>query len=154
MQSNAVRAAVGVGAVALVVALFLVLRGDEESEPVTTPTPVPGPDTTAQPGSGAGEDGRQGAQEEPSEPPVPVVEVKGGEPLGGVKELTFNSGDEILLEVRSDVAEEVHLHGYDVSKPVKAGGTVSFSVPAELEGVFELELEQSGVTIAEISVTP
>ena len=80
--------------------------------------------------------------------------VEGGEPAGGVQELTFTEGDEIRFRVESDVADEVHLHGYDVSEDVEAGGTAEFDVPATLTGVFEVELEQRVVPLAEITVEP
>jgi hypothetical protein len=78
--------------------------------------------------------------------------IKNGHPVGGVQKLTFDEGDQIEFTVASDVAEEVHLHGYDVSMDVDAGGRVKFNVPATIPGVFEAELEHSVVPIAEISV--
>ena len=83
-----------------------------------------------------------------------MVTIKNGQPVGGVQELTFESGADIRFAVRSDVADEAHLHGYDFSKPVEPGVAERFDLPADIEGVFELELEERGVTIAEISVVP
>jgi hypothetical protein len=85
---------------------------------------------------------------------VPIVVVAGGEPKGGVQELTYNSGEPIRFRVESDVADEVHFHGYDVGKDVAAGGTVSFAVPATIAGIFEVELEEAGEQIAEVTVEP
>ena len=73
---------------------------------------------------------------------VPIVVVDGGEPRGGVQELTYSAGEPIRFRVRSDIADEVHFHGYDVGKEVAAGGTVSFEVPATIAGIFEVELER------------
>jgi hypothetical protein len=87
-------------------------------------------------------------------PDVPTIVIKDGEPVGGVEELSFAEGDLIRFKVDSDVAEEVHFHGYDVSMDVKAGGSVEFDVPATITGVFEVELEQSVTQIAEITVNP
>ena len=84
----------------------------------------------------------------------PTIVVKGGEPVGGVQELEYGAGDEIRFRVRSDVADEVHVHGYDVMEDVKAGGTVSFDFPAEIEGIFEVELEERMEQIAELRVNP
>ena len=85
---------------------------------------------------------------------MPIIEVENGQPVGGVQKLSFEKGDDIRFVVTSDVAEEVHLHGYDVSQDVEAGGKVGFDVPATIEGVFEVELEHSVVPIAEITVNP
>lgn len=85
--------------------------------------------------------------------PLTIV-VKNGEPVGGVQELEYSAGDQIRFEVDSDVADEIHVHGYDLMKDVPAGGTVSFSFPAEIEGIFEVELEGRKEQIAELRVNP
>ena len=43
------------------------------------------------------------------------------------------------LEVQSDTAEEIHLHGYDVFKDVEPGSSVRFHSRPSIEGVFEIE---------------
>lgn len=85
---------------------------------------------------------------------VPTVVIRDGEPVGGVEKLEYDAGDEIRFEVSSDVADEVHVHGYDLMEDVSAGGTVSFDFPAEIEGIFEVELEERGEQIAELVVNP
>ena len=85
---------------------------------------------------------------------VPTIVIKNGEPVGGIKQLEYSAGEQIRFKVKSDIAEEVHFHGYEVMKDVKAGGTVSFDMPAEIEGIFEVELEGEKEQIAEITVNP
>lgn len=85
---------------------------------------------------------------------LPTIVVRDGEPVGGVKRLEYSAGEEIRFKVESDAAEEVHVHGYDVAKDVPAGGSVTFAIPADIEGIFEAELEGLGVQIAEIRVNP
>ena len=85
---------------------------------------------------------------------VPTVVVRDGEPVGGVEELEYDAGDRIRFEVSSDVADEVHVHGYDLSQNVAAGGTVSFDFPADIEGIFEVELEGRAEQILELRVNP
>jgi hypothetical protein len=84
----------------------------------------------------------------------PTIVIRNGEPVGGVQELEYSAGDEVEFSVRSDVADEIHVHGYDLSKDVKAGGSVSFSFPAEIEGIFEVELHEGEAQIAELRVNP
>src|SRR3982751_159118 len=45
---------------------------------------------------------------------VPTTCNRNGEPVGGIKQLEYDAGDEIRFEVKSDVADEVHIHGYDL----------------------------------------
>ena len=41
-----------------------------------------------------------------------------GNPVGGVKTLTYNKGDQVQLHVNLAVPEEaVHVHGYEIEKP-------------------------------------
>ena len=85
---------------------------------------------------------------------VPTIVIKNGEPVGGIEQLEYSAGEQIHFKVESDISEEVHFHGYEVMKDVKAGGTVSFDMPAEIEGIFEVELEGRKEQIAEITVNP
>lgn len=85
---------------------------------------------------------------------VPTIVVRNGEPVGGIKELEYSAGEQVRFRVSSDEAEEIHVHGYDFSQNVPAGGTIEFDFPAELEGIYEAELEEQGVQIAELRINP
>src|SRR4051794_6721960 len=86
--------------------------------------------------------------------PVPKVVVKGGKPVGGIKDLTFNKGDTVRFGVTSDVADEVHVHGYDFHKDVAPGHPIKFRFPAKIDGEFVVELESRGEQIASLKVSP
>ena len=158
MRSRKLGAAVAVVGVAVAVILFVVLSGgDDDSDSA----PSAGSETTSAAGAGGGsqQGGSQGEQAGGSSgggasSQVPTIVVKGAQPVGGVQDLTFSKGEDIRFTVKSDVADEVHLHGYDVMEDVPAGGSVEFDVPATIEGVFEVELEQRVVPLAEITVEP
>lgn len=47
----------------------------------------------------------------------------------------------VSLVVTSDVADEIHLHGYDKHVDVPKNGTATLTFTANLPGVFEVELE-------------
>jgi len=87
---------------------------------------------------------------------VPTIVVdKQGHPVGGIQELVYNKGDRIHFKVKVPFEEEVHLHGYDVAKEVpKGGGTVTYDLPAEIEGEFEAELEGRAEQIIALKVEP
>ena len=88
---------------------------------------------------------------------VQVLTVNNGNPVGGVKTLTYNKGDQVQLEVRLSTPEEaVHVHGYEIEKPAKTS-PVMFSFPANLDGVFDIEVHRTGgsdAQIAELKVNP
>lgn len=88
------------------------------------------------------------------EPEIDTIVVRDGAPVGGVQELEYDAGEEIRFRVRSNTADEVHVHGYDVRKEVPAGGSATLAFPADIEGIFEAELHGSGQQIAEIRVNP
>jgi hypothetical protein len=80
------------------------------------------------------------------------VTVAGGKPSGGVKLLTANKGDTLILTVTSNVADEIHIHGYDLHMTVAAGGSVSFDFKATIDGNFVIELESRSAQIASLTV--
>src|SRR3989304_451844 len=81
-------------------------------------------------------------------PTVVRVTVTGGVPRGGIVRAKGDEGARVVLVVSSDVADEVHLHGYDISRDVAAGGTVRIQFTADVPGRFEVELEEPGARIA------
>ncbi len=91
---------------------------------------------------------------EEAKPTVVRVTVTGGVPESGIVRGTVDKGDRVVLVVSSDVADEVHLHGYDLSRDVPAGGTVRIQFVANVPGRFEVELEERGVQVAELTVEP
>ena len=97
--------------------------------------------------------GSSGSDNTKSSGPTTVT-VKDAKPVGGVKDVTFKSGGTVDLTVKSDTADEVHFHGYDVHKDVPAGGSVHFKFPAKIDGKFVVELENHKVTLANVTVEP
>jgi hypothetical protein len=96
-------------------------------------------------------------QDKESTAPKPTVEtivIRNGKPVGGVRELDYTAGEQVRFRVRSDVADEIHIHGYELSEEVAAGGSASFSFPADIEGIFEVELEGRAEQIAELRIDP
>jgi hypothetical protein len=126
MNSNATRVIAGVGVVVVAIVLLVVLKNGNGSSSQTSNA-----------------NGR-----------VPTIVVKNGKPVGGIRELTYNEGERVRFKVDSDVSDEVHVHGYDIMKDVKAGGSVSFDFPATIEGVFEAELEGRKEQIIQLTVNP
>ena|SRR5437763_11157356 len=85
---------------------------------------------------------------------VVQITVKGAKPVGGIKKITVKKGDPVRFVVHSDVSDEIHVHGYDFHKDVKARGSASFSFPAKIEGEFVIELESRSEQIASLVVNP
>ena len=87
-------------------------------------------------------------------PTTIAIVVKEGRPQGGIKRPTIEKGAKVVVVVRTDAGEEVHLHGYDIEKPVTAGEPVRIPFTANLPGRFELELHHPDALLAVIEVRP
>jgi hypothetical protein len=130
--------------IAVVAVIILASSGNDEEE---APAPAAQPTATATPSPGSE------ATPEPTETPTPKPEPPLVEP-GSVTKLRFKEGDTVRFRVRSDVADEVHVHGYDLMKDIEPGQTITFSFPATITGIFEIELEDRGEQIAQLRVDP
>jgi len=124
--------------------------GDNKTNGDTTPASTPASST----GTGTSATTTSTTTAKPAGPPVFRVTVSGGKPVGGIEKIKVNKGDTINLVVKSDVADEVHIHGYDFHKDVAAGGTARFKFPAKIDGSFEIELESRKEQIAALTVEP
>ena len=60
----------------------------------------------------------------------------------------------VRVTVTGDVADEIHLHGYDLHADVTPQTEAVLEFDATIPGVFEIELEGSGVLIGELQVAP
>lgn len=73
-----------------------------------------------------------------------TVDAVDGTPVGGVRRVEVDAGSVVALMVASDIAEEVHVHGYDILRAVSDGHPAHFAFTASIPGVFEVEFEGSG----------
>lgn len=157
-MSQAQRLALIAAAIVVLGGGFVLAKGGGDDKSSSTAsaasTATSTPATTSSTGKPATAPASSTATTAAATPPVPAVVVSGGQPKGGIKKLSFDKGDTVKFTVTSDVADEIHVHGYDFMKDVPEGGTVSFSFPAKIDGIFEIELENAGVQIAELKVNP
>jgi hypothetical protein len=80
------------------------------------------------------------------------IHIVGGKPEGGVQTITYNEGQQVVLTVISDLADEVHVHGFNIKKDVPKDGSVTFSFPANDQGGHVIELEGRGEQIGNLEV--
>jgi hypothetical protein len=145
------RLLIAAAGIAAAVVLFLVFRPDGGDDDSASPPPPPNPPTTTS------ETGTRSVPPPTTPKPaivqVPIV-VRGGKPVGGIKRATVAKDRVVVLVVRSDVADEVHLHGYNVMRDVAPGSPARLRFRATIPGQFEAELEERGLQIANITVRP
>src|SRR5829696_10167834 len=134
-----------IAAVIAVVAVVLLPASGEDEEPAGTNARTGATATATETAAPA------------TETPEPTPTPKPQPPLvtaGKVTKLRFEQGETVRFRVRADVADHVHVHGYDLIKAVEPGKTVTFSFPADITGIFEIELEDAGEQIAQLRVDP
>jgi hypothetical protein len=115
---------------ALLIAVLAAACGDDggSSGPTTTSGPI---DTTG----------------------ATVIDVTfaGGSITGGGKR-SVSLGKPVVIKVTSDVADEVHLHSYDLKTEVAPGTPGTMTFVANRPGIFEVELEKKGLRLFELEV--
>jgi Cupredoxin-like domain len=81
------------------------------------------------------------------------ITVTDGE-VSGPERVEVEEGQQVVLIVESDVADEVHVHGYDLLESVAPGQPARFEFQAEMPGRFEVELHEQELPLTELVVTP
>jgi hypothetical protein len=129
-------------AVVVAVVLLVVLRpSDEDDEaqqttPRTTVTETRGETTTTE-----------------EEVVRAEIVVQGGD-ASGPEQVELEQGQRLVLVVRADVADEVHVHGYDLMEDVASGQPARFDFRVADPGRFDVELEQRQQLLTELVVSP
>ena len=75
----------------------------------------------------------------PAEPAVNRIQIKDGKVVGGPADIQVTKGDQVTIVVSANAPDDVHLHGYDIEKPVEPGKPATFKFTADIEGIFEIE---------------
>jgi hypothetical protein len=144
--SRNARIALLVAALAVAVVAFVIANpgGDDSDDGTTAATTTATPATT----------GRATTPAPPPRPQIPVIRTRDGRPVGGVRTIDADQGERLRFRVTSNVAEEVHVHGFDVTRDIGPGKPASFNLEASFTGRFEVELHGSGEQIATLEVNP
>jgi len=135
----------------LLLSLFIALRPDDDEEvgqPATTTVA-----TTTAPATAT------------TEPPAPTVQPRPpdvvtiriaipSDTAPKVRRYSVKQGRKIVIVVRTELIDHVHLHGYDLTGDVGPGKPATIRFTATAPGRFEIELEERGLEFAELEVRP
>lgn len=97
----------------------------------------------------------------PVPPPAPAslprmfaLEVRGGVPVPAPLAMRVRQGDQVVLRVRSDRDDELHVHGYDLRLDLRAGVPGELRFTADRSGRFDCELHHAGAALGALEVVP
>jgi FtsP/CotA-like multicopper oxidase with cupredoxin domain len=136
-------AILGASLVVLVV-LFVVLRPEDDNG--VEPTPSSPTASTTSPSA---------TSSPSSEPERTVIEITYRDgAVEGPTTFTVTQGDRVRILVHADVSDEVHFHGYDLHADVTPEEPAQIDFVADVPGVFECELENAGIPLFELEISP
>ena len=150
-----VRSAVLPALILILAGALVACGGSADETPEAEPTVADTTETTE------GQSETPEASPEParaeSEPATPAknlisVNIANGKITPGPGKVDVPLGEKVTVEVTSDVAEEVHVHGYDEFLDLEPGKITKLTFTADIPGVFGAELEGSGKLLFELQV--
>jgi hypothetical protein len=149
--------------VTLLVALAAPLAcGDDDGDVASTGTTIPSPTTST---TAAGATTTAGAPATTVRPTTTVAATTTTAAAGNVIEVTVadgkvtgggrkqvDKGEPLTLRVTSDEADELHVHGYDLTVDLEVDEPGEITFTPDVAGIFEVELEEAGLQLLELEV--
>jgi heme/copper-type cytochrome/quinol oxidase subunit 2 len=80
------------------------------------------------------------------------IKVTGDQVETAERRVTVATGEKVRIRVESDVADEVHVHQYDLKKDVAPGKPAVIEFTADVPGSFEVELEEAHRKLIDLRV--
>jgi FtsP/CotA-like multicopper oxidase with cupredoxin domain len=141
-MSRSQRIALVVAALLVAVVAFVIAQpgGDDDDGERAATTPAQ-TDTggTADGGGATAPTETEAPPPPPPEPEVTRLRMQGGSVVGGAQDIEVERGDVVRIVVTSDAPDEIHLHGYDITRNAGPGQPARFRFRADAEGAFEIE---------------
>jgi hypothetical protein len=142
-------------ALGLLLSLFLALRPDDDEDTAATTTvattTAPATTETAPPATTT----EPPATTAPKPPDVVSIRIAiPSDVPPEVRRYSVKQGRKVVIVVRTELSDHVHLHGYDLMADVGPGKPATIRFTATAPGRFELELEDRSLEFAELEVRP
>ena len=82
------------------------------------------------------------------------LQARQGRVVGGVRVLRLSRDDHVTLRILSDVADKVHVHGYDLHGSVGPDRPLTLRFVAARTGRFAVELHHSDLQLGVLEIYP
>ncbi|MFI6761496.1 hypothetical protein ACIBF5_20400 [Micromonospora sp. NPDC050417] len=96
-----------------------------------------------------------GSSEAPADPGAPVevaITITGGRSQPQPGRVDAKKNQQVRITVTSDVADRVHVHGYEVGADLRAGQPATVEFVADMDGLFEVETHETGLLLFQLLV--
>jgi hypothetical protein len=133
-MSRTQRIALVAAALVVAVVAFVIARPDDDAGSGESARTTP-----AQTETDGGATQPPEAEPPPAESGVTRIQIRGGSVVGGTKDVEVEAGETVRIVVSADAPDEIHLHGYDITRDAAPGRPARFRFDANLEGIFEME---------------
>jgi hypothetical protein len=120
--------------------------------PLTGCAGKPAASATTSATSGSASSSASGTPSAGTEQRIEVTFAK-GKASGNTGRVQVAKGTSVTLVVTSDVADEVHVHGYDIEKELIPGTPVTLQFDATVAGIFEVELHHAETVLLRLQVS-
>jgi FtsP/CotA-like multicopper oxidase with cupredoxin domain len=132
-----------VAALAVAVLAFVLVQPADDDEAAENSGTTAAQTETEQAGGATDTEPQATEAEEPPPPPpepeVARIRIEGGAVAGGPQDIEVEQGDTVRIVVTADAEDEIHLHGYDITRVAAPGRPARFRFQADAEGAFEME---------------
>ena len=137
----------------LTMAAALLVAGCGGDEPSATPSESSAPPSSAAPPSTpASSSAPPSSTESAFDGTVIEVAVRDGKVRPPTRRVEVPEGGAVRLLVTSDVADELHVHGFDIEQELPAGEQVTLDFTADQTGLFEVETHETGLQLVQLEV--
>jgi uncharacterized lipoprotein YajG len=122
----------------------LVLTSCSQNGPTSSPTPSTSAPTPAQTSTSAST----------STPGIRRIDitVTGKQVTPTPAVVNINVGESLTIAVTSDHNDQLHAHGFEIEKDIKAGQPLVITVTGAQTGVFDVELHHPALRILQVAV--
>jgi len=145
--------------VALLAALFYLFKpqsADKLPTPVVAATQPPVPPTVpgnARPPASPSGPTTPAAKPEPAATVVDLA-IANGKLVSGPTVIQVKQKDRVIFHVKSDSADEIHLHGYNLHLLLRPGESATLDFIADKTGRFTYELHHADVELGALEIYP
>jgi hypothetical protein len=96
----------------------------------------------------------QAAASAPASPKVFDLVIRRGRVVSGPPVIQVQQGDDLVIHFTPDVADELHLHGYDLHAKMRPNETTTLQFSATRTGRFGYELHRAKTELGALEVYP